>query len=139
MIAEVIGVHRLEKSARFTPTERTEWWTCHGCDWESEEFDLDDSEVGREIERVKRSHVGEAVAAAFGGLTRESHSYSHYEHKPVIGGQSSRYVGERTKQRWVGAWTDALLRERPDAVTDKRGNPMLIPAARVVGGGDPNA
>lgn len=74
-IAEVLGEHRLEKSARLTPTERTEWWTCLGCDWASEEFDLDDSEVAREIERVKRRHLGEAVAAALGGITRELHTY----------------------------------------------------------------
>ncbi|AXH69502.1 hypothetical protein SEA_MANTRA_79 [Mycobacterium phage Mantra] len=71
VIADVIGKHRLEKGMRMGRGERVEWWYCLECEWRSEDFDLDDSEVRREIERVKRMHVADEVDKALGGLTRE--------------------------------------------------------------------
>ncbi|QGH75399.1 hypothetical protein SEA_BLUEFALCON_54 [Mycobacterium phage Bluefalcon] len=71
VIAEVIGKHRLENGMRIGRGERVEWWECLECGWRSEEFDLDDSEVRREIERVKLAHVAFEVDKALGGLTRE--------------------------------------------------------------------
>lgn len=72
LIADVLGLHFLEKCMRVSTSERTEWWQCLGCGWESEEFDLDDTEVRREIERVKRAHLAAEIDKALGGLRVES-------------------------------------------------------------------
>ncbi|AYR00437.1 hypothetical protein I5H98_gp080 [Mycobacterium phage Whouxphf] len=61
LISDVMGKHRLEEGMRMGRGERVEWWCCLECGWRSEDFDLDDSEVRREIERVKRAHVAEEI------------------------------------------------------------------------------
>ncbi|MCG7607056.1 hypothetical protein [Mycobacterium sp. CnD-18-1] len=71
LIADVIGRHRVETGMRIGGGERAEWLECLGCGWESEEFDLDDTEVRREIERVKRAHLAAEIDKALGGLTGE--------------------------------------------------------------------
>ncbi|AVO21685.1 hypothetical protein I5I01_gp80 [Mycobacterium phage MooMoo] len=101
LIADVMGKHRLERGVRMGRVRRVEWWVCLECGWESEKFDLNDPEVAREIEQVKRAHVAEEVDKALGGLTRET--------VPAREGWilPPGWIGDRTAARWVSGWSEA--------------------------------
>ena len=126
IIADTMALHFLERNLRIHETERTEWWECVGCGWESERFDLNDSEVEAEIHRVKRAHVATAIDTALGGLTREGGSavlrtvgWSCYcgSSEMKIDAKSPTTCGRGheitlppppgfTRSRWVSGWVD---------------------------------
>ncbi|QDF19972.1 hypothetical protein HWC44_gp085 [Mycobacterium phage ThetaBob] len=94
LIADVMGKHRLERGVRMGRVRRVEWWVCLECGWESEKFDLNDPEVAREIEQVKRAHVAEEVDKALGGLTRFRREFDEWN-LPV------------NHVRWESGWSEA--------------------------------
>ncbi|MCG7610366.1 hypothetical protein [Mycobacterium sp. CnD-18-1] len=99
LIADTIGRHRLERNLRIHNAERVEWWECTECGWESEEFDLNDSDVAREIERVKRGHLAAEIDKAIGGLTREYACGQRAGDDPRL---------EPIEEiRWVSGWSEA--------------------------------